>query len=173
MSTSPGKSIFSVLLFQDLAVIPMLAILPLLATALVHTDAHHGSGVFDITTLPAYLRLIVVLLAIGVIFVVGKYGSRPIFRAIAASRVREVFVAAALALVIGISLLMTAVGLSPALGTFLAGVVLADSEYRHEHESDIEPFKGLLLGIFFIYIGASLNFSLIDEKRSGDRYGGT
>jgi len=173
MNTSPGKSIFSVLLFQDLAVIPMLAILPLLATALVHTDAHHGSGFFDITTLPAYLRLIVVLLAIGVIFVVGKYGSRPIFRAIAASRVREVFVAAALALVIGISLLMTAVGLSPALGTFLAGVVLADSEYRHELESDIEPFKGLLLGIFFISIGASLNFSLIDEKGSGDRYGGT
>ena len=173
MNTSPGKSIFSVLLFQDLAVIPMLAILPLLATALVHTDAHHGSGFFDITRLPAYLRLIVVLLAIGVIFVVGKYGSRPIFRAIAASRVREVFVAAALALVIGISLLMTAVGLSPALGTFLAGVVLADSEYRHEHESDIEPFKGLLLGIFFISIGASLNFSLIYEKGSGDRYGGT
>ena len=173
MNTSPGKSIFSVLLFQDLAVIPMLAILPLLATALVHIDAHHGSGFFNITTLPAYLRLIVVLLAIGVIFVVGKYGSRPIFRAIAASRVREVFVAAALALVIGISLLMTAVGLSPALGTFLAGVVLADSEYRHELESDIEPFKGLLLGIFFISIGASLNFSLIYEKGSGDRYGGT
>jgi CPA2 family monovalent cation:H+ antiporter-2/glutathione-regulated potassium-efflux system ancillary protein KefC len=164
MNTSPGKSVFSVLLFQDLAVIPMLAILPLLATALVHTDAHHGSGFFDITTLPAYLRLIVVLLAIGVIFVVGKYGSRPIFRAIAATRVREVFVAAALALVIGISLLMTAVGLSPALGTFLAGVVLADSEYRHELESDIEPFKGLLLGIFFISIGASLNFSLIYEQ---------
>jgi len=164
MNTSPGKSIFSVLLFQDLAFIPMLAILPLLAAAVVHTDTHHGSGFFDITTFPAYLRLIVVLLAFGLIYIVGKYGSRPIFRAIAASRVREVFVAAALALVIGISLLMTAVGLSPALGTFMAGVVLADSEYRHELESDIEPFKGLLLGIFFISIGASLNFILIIQQ---------
>ncbi len=164
MNTSPGQSIFSVLLFQDLAVIPMLALLPLLATAAMHADTHHGSALFDIAALPAYLRLIVVLLSIGFIYVLGKYGSRPIFRAIAAARVREVFVAAALALVIGISLLMTAVGLSPALGTFIAGVVLADSEYRHELESDIEPFKGLLLGIFFISIGASLNFTLIGEQ---------
>jgi len=164
MNTSPGQSIFSVLLCQDLAVIPMLALLPLLATAAMHSDTHHGSAMFDITTLPAYLRLIVVLLSIGFIYVLGKYGSRPIFRAIAAARVREVFVAAALALVIGISLLMTAVGLSPALGTFIAGVVLADSEYRHELESDIEPFKGLLLGIFFISIGASLNFTLIGDQ---------
>ncbi len=164
MNTPPGQSIFSVLLFQDLAVIPMLALLPFLATATVHADAHHGHALFDITTLPVYLRVIVELLAIGFIYVLGKYGSRPIFRAIAAARVREVFVAAALALVIGISLLMTAVGLSPALGTFLAGVVLADSEYRHELESDIEPFKGLLLGIFFISIGASLNFSLIANQ---------
>jgi CPA2 family monovalent cation:H+ antiporter-2/glutathione-regulated potassium-efflux system ancillary protein KefC len=164
MNTSPGQSIFSVLLFQDLAVIPMLAIMPLLATAVTHADAHHGSALFDITTLPAYLRLIVVLLSIGFIYALGKYGSRPIFRAIAATRVREVFVAAALALIIGISLLMTTVGLSPALGTFIAGVVLADSEYRHELESDIEPFKGLLLGIFFISIGASLNFTLIGHQ---------
>ena len=164
MNTSPGQSIFSVLLFQDMAFIPMLAILPLLATATMHVDTHHGSALFDITTLPAYQRLIVVLLSIGFIYVLGKYGSRPIFRAIAAARVREVFVAAALALVIGISLLMTTVGLSPALGTFIAGVVLADSEYRHELESDIEPFKGLLLGIFFISIGASLNFTLIGDQ---------
>jgi CPA2 family monovalent cation:H+ antiporter-2/glutathione-regulated potassium-efflux system ancillary protein KefC len=112
----------------------MLAILPLLATAVMHADTHHGSALFDITALPAYLRFIVVLVSIGFIFVLGKYVSRPIFRAIAAARVREVFVAAALALVIGISLLMTAVGLSPALGTFIAEVVLADSEYRHELE---------------------------------------
>jgi CPA2 family monovalent cation:H+ antiporter-2/glutathione-regulated potassium-efflux system ancillary protein KefC len=164
MNTSPGQSIFSVLLFQDLAVIPMLALLPLLGTLAMHTGTHHGSALFDITALPAYLRLTVVLLSIGFIYVLGKYGSRPIFRAIAAARVREVFVAAALALVIGISLLMTAVGLSPALGTFIAGVVLADSEYRHELESDIEPFKGLLLGVFFISIGASLNFNLIGNQ---------
>ncbi|MGB3223759.1 MAG: monovalent cation:proton antiporter-2 (CPA2) family protein [Desulforhopalus sp.] len=164
MNTSPGRSIFSVLLFQDLAVIPMLAVLPLLATVAMHDGGQHGSTLFDISALPGYLRIIVTLLAILSIFFLGKFASRPIFRTIAATRVREIFVAAALALVVGISLLMTAVGLSPALGTFLAGVVLADSEYRHELESDIEPFKGLLLGIFFISIGASLNFTLIGDK---------
>jgi monovalent cation:proton antiporter-2 (CPA2) family protein len=161
ISTSPGQSIFSVLLFQDLAVIPMLAVMPLLATAAATAHAVHGSELFDITALPGYQRLIVVLLAISFIYLLGRYASRPLFRAIAAARVREIFVAAALALIIGISLLMTAVGLSPALGAFIAGVVLADSEYRHELESDIEPFKGLLLGIFFISIGASLNFALV------------
>jgi CPA2 family monovalent cation:H+ antiporter-2/glutathione-regulated potassium-efflux system ancillary protein KefC len=161
METPPGRSVFSVLLFQDLAVIPMLALLPLLATSVAHGGDHHGSSLFDIHALPGYLRIMVTLAAIGSIFMLGKFGSRPIFRAIAATRVREIFVAAALALVVGISLLMTMVGLSPALGTFLAGVVLANSEYRHELESDIEPFKGLLLGIFFISIGASLNFTLI------------
>ena len=164
MNTSPGRSVFSVLLFQDLAVIPILAILPLLATFVTEEGAHHGSVLFDISILPGYLRILFTILAILLIFFLGKFASRPIFRAIAATRIREIFVAAALALVIGISLLMSAVGLSPALGTFLAGVVLADSEYRHELESDIEPFKGLLLGIFFISIGASLNFTLIGEK---------
>lgn len=164
MNTSAGRSTFSVLLFQDLAVIPMLAVLPLLATLALHSEDHHGSALFDIGSLPGYQQLAVTLLAILSIFLLGKFASRPIFRTIAATRVREIFVAAALALVVGISLLMIAVGLSPALGTFLAGVVLADSEYRHELESDIEPFKGLLLGIFFISIGASLNFTLISEK---------
>jgi CPA2 family monovalent cation:H+ antiporter-2/glutathione-regulated potassium-efflux system ancillary protein KefC len=164
MNTSGGRSIFSVLLFQDLAVIPMLAILPLLATHALHDDSHSDTALFDIATLPGYLQIVVTLLAIFSIFLIGKYASQPIFRAIAATRVREIFVAAALAMVVGISLLMTVVGLSPALGTFLAGVVLADSEYRHELESDIEPFKGLLLGIFFISIGASLNFTLIANK---------
>lgn len=164
MNTSPGRSVFSVLLFQDLAVIPMLAVLPLLATVAMHDGGHHGSAMFDITALPGYLRIMVTLLAILFVFLLGKFASRPIFRTIAATRVREIFVAAALALVVGISLLMSAVGLSPALGTFLAGVVLADSEYRHELESDIEPFKGLLLGIFFISIGASLNFTLIGNQ---------
>jgi CPA2 family monovalent cation:H+ antiporter-2/glutathione-regulated potassium-efflux system ancillary protein KefC len=164
MNTSAGRSIFSVLLFQDLAVIPILAILPLLATVAMHGDGHHSSALFDISTLPGYQRIAVTLLAILSIFLLGKFASRPIFRAIATTRVREIFVAAALALVVGISLLMTVVGLSPALGTFLAGVVLANSEYRHELESDIEPFKGLLLGIFFISIGASLNFTLIGDE---------
>jgi len=164
MDTSAGRSVFSVLLFQDLAVIPILAVLPLLATFAMHEDGHHDSAFFDIGSLPGYMQISVTLLAILSIFFLGKFASRPIFRAIAATRVREIFVAAALALVVGISLLMTAVGLSPALGTFLAGVVLADSEYRHELESDIAPFKGLLLGIFFISIGASLNFTLIGEQ---------
>ncbi len=164
MNTSAGKSVFSVLLFQDLAVIPILAVLPLLATVTMHEDGHSESVFFDIGSLPGYMQVSVTLFAIFSIFFLGKFASKPIFRAIAATRVREIFVAAALALVVGISLLMTAVGLSPALGTFLAGVVLADSEYRHELESDIAPFKGLLLGIFFISIGASLNFTLIGEK---------
>lgn len=161
METKPGRSIFSVLLFQDLAVIPMLALLPLLATIAIQEESHTETVLLDITSLPNYLQLIATLLAVFAVFILGKYGSRPIFRAIASTKIREIFVAAALALVVGISLLMTVVGLSPALGTFLAGVVLADSEYRHELESDIEPFKGLLLGIFFISIGASLNFILI------------
>ncbi|MFT5702200.1 MAG: monovalent cation:proton antiporter-2 (CPA2) family protein [Desulforhopalus sp.] len=164
MNTSPGRAIFSTLLFQDLAVIPILAVLPLLATVTMHDGGDHGSMLFDIGSLPGYQQILVTLLAIFSIFFLGKFASRPIFRTIAATKVREIFVAAALAIVVGISLLMMAVGLSPALGTFLAGVVLADSEYRHELESDIEPFKGLLLGIFFISIGASLNFTLIGEK---------
>ena len=163
LNTSPGRSIFSVLLFQDLAVIPILAILPLLATAAVVDNGPQGSALFDMSGLPGYVRILVTLLAVNFIFFVGKFASRPIFRAIASTRVHEIFVAAALALVVGISLLMMAVGLSPALGTFLAGVVLAESEYRHELESDIQPFKGLLLGIFFISIGASLNFTLIGD----------
>ena len=89
---------------------------------------------------------------------------RPIFRVIAATRLREVFTATVLLMVVGIAVLMTQVGLSPALGTFLAGVVLADSEYRHELESDIDPFKGLLLGLFFIAVGASIDFSLILQE---------
>ena len=165
MNTSGGRSIFSVLLFQDLAVIPMLALLPFLATVTLHDDGHHHeSALLDISSLPGYLQAIITLLAILSIFLLGKFASRPIFRAIAKTRVREVSVAVALALVVGISLLMTVVGLSPALGAFLAGVVLADSEYRHELEGDLDPFKGLLLGIFFISIGASLNFTLIGNE---------
>ncbi len=166
MNSPTGRSIFSVLLFQDLAVIPMLAFMPLLATMSIHDGRHAEEALLDIASLPGYLQLIITFLAILLIFLISKFASRPIFRAIAATRVREVFVATALAIVVGISLLMTFVGLSPALGTFLAGVVLADSEYRHELESDIESFKGLLLGIFFISIGASLDFKLIIDEIS-------
>lgn len=164
-NTSGGRSVFSVLLFQDLAVIPMLALLPLLATVTLHHDGDgHKSSLIDISVLPGYQQVIATVLAVVTILMLGRFASRPIFRTIAKTHIREIFVATALALILGISLLMTVVGLSPALGVFLAGVVLADSEYRHELESDLEPFKGLLLGIFFISIGASLNFTLIGNR---------
>ncbi len=163
MSTNSGRSVFSVLLFQDLAVIPMLALLPLLATRGIYEKTEIETTLINISSFPIYMQLFIIFLAIGIIFFAGKYASRPIFRIIAQTHIRELFIAAALAMVVGISLLMTVVGLSPALGTFLAGVVLADSEYRHELESDIEPFKGILLGIFFISIGAGFDFHLISQ----------
>ena len=164
MNTTLGESVFSVLLFQDLAIIPMLAFMPLLATLAVRDDGYTEAALLNISALPNYLQFAVTVLAIFAVYFIGKFASRPIFRVIAATKMREIYVAAALALVVGISLLMSIVGLSPALGTFLAGVVLSDSEYRHELESDLDPFKGLLLGIFFISIGASLNFILIANK---------
>ena len=165
MKTGGGRSAFSVLLFQDIAVIPMLAILPLLA----HGGADHGSAAAGHATtwvegLPGWAAALVVAGAVAVIVLGGRLLVRPAFRFIARARVPEIFTAAALLLVIAIALLMTRVGLSPALGTFLAGVVLATSEYRHELEGDIEPFKGLLLGLFFIAVGASIDFGLIASK---------
>ncbi len=165
LKTLGGQGAFSVLLFQDLAVIPMFAILPLLAIssgvgtspAAAHAPAHTTA----IASLPGWQQGLITVVLIAGIIVGGKLLTRPVFRAIAATRLREVFTAAALLLVIGIALAMEQVGLSPALGTFLAGVVLADSEFRHELESDIEPFKGLLLGLFFISVGASIDFDLL------------
>ena len=182
-----GQASFSILLFQDIAVIPMLALIPLLAapelieafhTGAAITDAPghavedashtggdaHGVSLHIVGMLPSWARALVTLGAIAAVVAGGNYLTRPLFRFIAAARLRELFVAAALMIVIGIALLMTIVGLSPALGTFLAGVVLANSEYRHELESDINPFKGLLLGLFFITVGASINFSLLFEN---------
>lgn len=164
MNTESGRSVFSVLLFQDLAVIPIMAFLPLLATHSLHSDSHSSTVLFDIHGLPGYQQVMLIFLSLTLIYVVAKYLSKPVFRIIAQTHVREIFIAAALVLVVGITLLMTLVGLSPALGTFLAGVVLAESEYKHELESDIEPFKGLLLGIFFISIGASLDFNMIGNN---------
>ncbi len=165
LRSSGGQSSFSVLLFQDIAVIPMLALLPLLAVA--HGGAEgetHAAATTWIAGLPAWARTLAVLGAVAAIVVGGRYLLRPVFRVLGRVRLREVFTAAALLLVIGIALLMTRVGLSPALGTFLAGVVLANSEYRHELEADIEPFKGLLLGLFFISVGASIDFQLIGAE---------
>lgn len=165
MKTEGGQGSFSVLLFQDIAVIPMLALIPLLALPELARDlpgaddAHHASTLVD--GLLGWQVALVNLAAVAGVIVGGHYLSRPLFRIIASAGLREIFTAMALFLVIGIALLMTQVGLSPALGTFLAGVVLANSEYRHELESVIEPFKGLLLGLFFITVGAGINFSLL------------
>lgn len=150
-----GNTIFAVLLFQDIAVIPMLAIFPLLGTDIAEASSSGLSG---------YQQGILILAVMVGIFVGGKYLLRPIFRFVASSRLSEAFTAMALLLVIGTALAMQYVGLSPALGAFLAGVMLAESEYRHELEADIEPFKGLLLGLFFISVGANINFSLIAAK---------
>lgn len=168
LRTSGGQGSFAVLLFQDIAVIPMLALMPLLAAGHGPPETGAAGGGHEATTwiagLPAWAQTLAVLGAVAGIVIGGRYLLRPVFRAIGRTRLREIFTAAALLLVIGIALLMSRVGLSPALGTFLAGVVLANSEYRHELESDIEPFKGLLLGLFFIAVGASIDFALIRSQ---------
>ncbi len=161
MGTGGGRSAFSVLLFQDIAVIPMLALLPLLAIpALAAAGGGDGHAEGALAGLPGWLRALVVLGSVVAIILAGRFLIRPVMGFIAASRIREIFTAFALFLVIGIALLMQVIGLSPALGTFLAGVVLADSEYRHQLETDIEPFKGLLLGLFFISVGMSIDFDV-------------
>ena len=155
-----GQASFSVLLFQDLAVIPIIALLPLLATTKTSAVTGH-SGLLE--GLSAWGKTGVVLLAVGAVVAGGQLLARPVFRFIAGARLPEVFTAFALMLVIGIALLMQTVGLSPALGAFLAGVVLAESEYRHELEGDIEPFKGLLLGLFFLSVGSAIDFPFIHD----------
>ncbi|MEM7391047.1 MAG: monovalent cation:proton antiporter-2 (CPA2) family protein [Verrucomicrobiota bacterium] len=182
MKSPGGQKIFSILLFQDIAVIPILAILPLLAMPVEHgaeidkpaemtaeatmepaahpnSDDHHHHG--EKPHRPGWQQALMVLGAVLLIILAGRFLMRHIFRFIAGSGLREVFTAAALLIVIGIAVVMQNVGLSPALGTFLAGVVLANNEYRHELESNIEPFKGLLLGLFFISVGASIDFHLL------------
>ena len=157
-----GEASFGVLLFQDLAVIPLFAFLPLLATfapQALGPEAGHGAGM--IGHLPVGLQALAVLGAVATVFVAGRYLIRPVFRFIAASNLREIFTAFALLLVIAVAALMQLVALSPALGAFLAGVVLAESEFRRELEADIEPFRGLLLGLFFITVGAGLDFAVV------------
>jgi len=233
--TAGGNSAFSVLLFQDIAVIPMLALIPLLGTTALQTSqpdavepaaatmvathvipqaggdaaaagasaaqaqtpgaeaegdasaeaaaadpsggaeaaAAHGTdgahGPMEpemslVDGLSGWAYALVVLGAVAFVVLGGHFLSRPLFRFIASAGLREIFTATALLLVVGIALLMTLVDLSPALGTFLAGVVLADSEFRHELESDIEPFKGLLLGLFFITVGAGIDFGVMLDQ---------
>lgn len=159
IKTSGGQASFSVLLFQDIAVIPILAVFPLLAD-----PALAGGAVDDGAGRPAWQSALLLLSALAGVLVAGRYVVRPMFRFLAQARLRESFTAAALMLVVGVALLMQQVDLSPALGTFLAGVLLAESEYRHELESDVEPFKGLFLGLFFITVGAQLDLGLIGDR---------
>ena len=168
LNSDGGQSSFSVLLFQDIAVIPMLAFIPLLAlpelvaqagTADVASQGAHNINLVE--NLAAWQVAVVTVVSVASVLFFGTYLTRPLFRFIALAGLREMFTAAGLMIVIGIALLMSLVGLSPALGTFLAGVVLANSEYKHELEADINPFKGLLLGLFFITVGASINFELL------------
>ncbi|WP_251359619.1 monovalent cation:proton antiporter-2 (CPA2) family protein [Kangiella sp. TOML190] len=157
MRTDAGRSSFSVLLFQDIAVIPMLALMPLLATMAVNgvDDSHAGSH------LQGWQQTLLVIASIASIIFAGRYLIQPLFNLIARTGLREIFIATSLLLVIAITLGMQWVGLSPALGAFLAGVVLADSEYRHELEVALDTFKSLLLGLFFITVGASINLELL------------
>ncbi|NOH82753.1 potassium transporter [Vibrio sp. 03-59-1] len=170
--TEGGQNAFSVLLFQDIAVIPMLAFIPLLALpelieqaqSVAANAAEHHEELSLVAGLPGWAYGLVITVSIASVVVGGHFLSRPLFRFVASSGLREIFTATALMLVIGIAALMSLVGLSPALGTFLAGVVLANSEFRHELESNIDPFKGLLLGLFFITVGAGIDFGiLLDE----------
>ena len=151
LTTRHGRTAFSILLFQDLAAIPILALLPLLST-----QGHDAAGLTETLYSVATVTGIVAAVVVG-----GRFVLRFALRLVARSRIREVFTACALLTVTGMSLLMDSVGLSMALGAFLAGVLLADSEFRHALEADIEPFKGLLLGLFFIAVGMSVNFGLL------------
>ena len=153
LTTRHGRSAFAILLFQDLAVIPLLALIPLLAMA---PAMEHGTD--------AWLAALKALGVIAAVIVGGRLVLRRVFDVIARTEIQEIFTAAALLVVIGVSLLMIAVGLSMSLGAFLAGVLLADSEYRHQLEAAIEPFKGLLLGLFFITVGMSVDLSVIGRE---------
>ena len=153
LTTRHGRTAFSILLLQDLAVIPMLAIVPLLGLK--------ATGPLDSSGVIAAVQTVAIVLAVAV---GGRYLLRPLLRVVAATGTREVFTAMALLTVVGTALLMETVGLSMALGAFLAGVLLADSEYRHALEADIEPFKGMLLGLFFIAVGMSLNVGLVAQR---------
>jgi glutathione-regulated potassium-efflux system ancillary protein KefC/glutathione-regulated potassium-efflux system protein KefB len=153
LTTSHGRAAFGVLLFQDLAVIPLIALVPLLAS----DSASMGSALDFVEILKALLVLVGFVIG-------GHYLLRPILRLVASAQIHEIFTAAALLVVLGAAVLMESLGLSMGLGAFLAGMLVADSEYRHQLEADIAPFKGLLLGLFFIAVGMSANLGLLIEE---------
>lgn len=169
LKSDGGQASFSVLLTQDIAVIPMLAFIPLLALpdlsqGISSAAQSSHSGLSLVADLESWQAALVTLGMIALVIFGGNYLTAPLFRFVALARLRELFTATALLFVIGIALMMSLVGLSAALGTFLAGVVLANSPYKHELESNIEPFKGLLLGLFFITVGAGINFQLLIDN---------
>ncbi|MEM1006307.1 MAG: cation:proton antiporter [Pseudomonadota bacterium] len=171
---SGGQSSFSVLLMQDIAVIPILALLPLLSmpelAAAGPGSVSHGPTTSSglslnlVRTLPEWLRTLVTLSAIALVIVGGAYLTRPVFQYVESAKLPELLTAMALTIVVSVAVLMMVVGLTPALGAFIAGVVLANSEYRHALEQEITPFKGLFLGLFFVSVGASVNFGLMREN---------
>lgn len=148
-----GRAAFAILLFQDLAVIPILALLPLLT-----------AGNESVTLMGGLWQTVKIALVLGAMVVGGHYLLRPVFRLVAATRMPEIFTAMTLLIVVGTAVLMEALGISVALGAFVAGVLLADSEYRHELEANVDPFKDLLLGLFFIAVGMSINLGLIADR---------
>lgn len=165
MDTTFGTSSFSILLFQDLIVIVMLGTLPLLANSEVISSVdNHKEHVNLLDNLPMGFQTLAIILSVVLIIVAGKYLIVPMLRKVAKTGVRELLIAAAFLIVFAISFLMEYVGLSPALGAFLGGVVLSNSEFKHELESTLEPFKNLLLGLFFMAVGASINFILIAKS---------
>ena len=165
MGSPSGKMSFGVLLLQDIAVIPILAFLPLLAVATLKIQNDSGwHGILD--NQPGWIQTLMIFGAIGMVVLLGRFGFGPLLNWVSKTKLRELFTASALLIVVGIAFLMELVGLSPALGTFLAGVILANSPYKHALESDLDPFKGLLLGLFFMAVGATINFSLVTNEAS-------
>jgi CPA2 family monovalent cation:H+ antiporter-2 len=162
MRTAGGRSAFAVLLAQDLAVVPMLAAIPLLASVPAAAESHGDDGAAAeilslIQGLPGWAAALLTLGSVAVVVVAGRFLSRPAFRFVHAARLPEMGTFFALFIIVAIAALMMLVGLSPALGAFVAGVVLAGSEFRHQLEADLRPFKGLLLGLFFITVGIGID----------------
>lgn len=161
LKTLAGEASFSTLLFQDIAVIPILAILPIIAN---YKARHHDNEIqVLIQTLPEWMQFATVILGVVILILLGRYVFVPFLRYVSKSGMTELLTASSLFLVIGVSELMVAIGLSPALGAFLAGVMLANSEFRHELEAQIDPFKGLLLAVFFVSVGSTMNFNVIQK----------
>ncbi|MEH3146794.1 MAG: monovalent cation:proton antiporter-2 (CPA2) family protein [Methylobacterium frigidaeris] len=154
LSSPYGQRAFAVLLFQDISIVGILALLPLVASNSPGGGAHLGDALQS-----AGIAVLAVLAAVGV----GRYGLNPFFRSLAASGAREVMTAAALLVVLGTAMLMEHVGLSMAMGAFLAGLLLAESNFRHQLEADIEPFRGMLLGLFFMSVGMSIDLGLVRD----------